>query len=250
MHIAENALQEMLRRMEASLPELGPDAPPRQAYFVLYYRHLLRLLDGALLLSRQTLDSFSPRILLRSALECKVDLKNLAENKDYYLVLQAMELDERVCVFRYKSAHAYQALLKRVGKKKANVLEKRFKASLKQKLREATDRFPILQNAAGRLTVLTRFRIAGEEELYQTRYTALSLSTHNNASLLELDQNLELDLPMDLLEDEQIVNTAMEFAVDAIKYRCALFGLDEGLVRGCIELLLELKQQKKQAVPE
>lgn len=243
MHPAENALEKMLQLMEAALPALPEKAPAQKSYFVLYYSHLLRLLEGTVLLARNTTDAAAPRILLRSATECIVDLKNLAEQKHYYLVLQAMDLDERVCVFRYKSAPAYRALVDRIGQSRADETEKRLRAALKSKLKKATEHFPLLQNSAGKLTVLNRFRIADEEELYQTRYTALSMSTHNNASLLELDRSLDLELPMDALEDESVCAAAMRYAVDAIRYESLLFGVDEALVRGCIDALLPLKER-------
>lgn len=242
MHLAENTILDVLGQLEAQAPALTKDDADTRKFFLLYFRRLIELLRGAVLLSRQTRDISAPNILLRSALECSIDLKNLAEHPKYYLVLQAMELDSRYSLFRYKSAPTYPALVREIGQDRALAMEKGLKKRLKKKLAEATEAFPLLQNAAHRLNVLTRFRIAGEEELYQTRYTTLSMATHNDLTLLALQEELDLELPMDALGDQSVCATALSMVVDAIRYQSQLFGVNETLVKGVIASLQQLQQ--------
>lgn len=251
MHLAERTILRIIKLMRECMPCIDDrNPPPQKEFFALYYRRMIELCESAILLSRQTDYLSSASILMRSALECAVDLENLARFDQYYLVLEAIELANRYEMFKYKADPVYPALLNEMGRIRADEAEASLKQALKHTLQRATKAFPILENAVHKLNVLNRFRIAGKEEVYQTQYATLSMATHNALSMLTLRQELDLDgLPqMEHLFDAEICNVAMEHLVNAIKWESLLFGTDETLVRGVIQQLRSLQDATPKTV--
>ena len=120
-------------------------------------------------------------------------------------------------------------------------------------LKVATQHFPLLKNASRNLNVLNRFRIAGQEELYQTQYTFLSMVTHNDMALMtvreELDRDMDeaMDRALERARDENAYNMILRFLVDALKYKTQVFGPDDALIEAslaCLEVLRR-KQERK-----
>ena len=118
MHTTEKVLTRLVEILREDLPGLRAEpGDARGQYFLLYYARLLELLDGALRLAGQTRDAAPVSVLLRSALECSVDLKNLAEQPAYVHVVRAMMLENRSAVFHFRTQPAYGELVELCGKK-------------------------------------------------------------------------------------------------------------------------------------
>ncbi len=255
MPATERVLTRMLEILRENLPLLRPEGgDARREYFVLYYARLLELLDGALRLAGQTKDSAPVNVLLRSALECSIDLKNLAEQPGYEYVVRAMMLENRSAVFHFRTQPAYGELVELCGKQAAEEMGQRAQNDFRTALKVATRHFPLLKNASRNLNVLNRFRIAGEEELYQTQYAVLSMVTHNDVALMAvreaLDRSLDerLDRALERVQDENAYNMILRFLVDALKYKTRVFGPDDELIQaciGCLEPLREKQERKK-----
>ncbi|MGN1250249.1 MAG: hypothetical protein ACI4XW_09215, partial [Candidatus Spyradocola sp.] len=97
-------------------------------------------------------------------------------------------------------------------------------------------------------SVLNRFRIAGQEERYQTEYTLLSMVTHNDMTVLTLQDELRVQCDMDAYADERAWQLCLRFLVDALKYKTQLFGPDDELIQACLGCLeaVRKKQERKQ----
>ena len=198
MHTMERALTQMLEYMRESAPLLQRGirkGDERREFFVLYYGRLLELVDGALRLIGQTRDWAPTNVLLRCALECSVDLKNLAEKEGYVHIVKAMMMDSRSALFHFRSEPTYSELVELYGQEEVNRMTQQAKADYDRALKTATRHFPFLNNSSRNLNVLNRFRIAGQEERYQTEYSLLSMITHNDMTVMslkdELDEGLE-----------------------------------------------------------
>lgn len=245
----ERALTQMLEYLRESLPLLrAPEDDLRRGYFILFYTRLLELIDAALRLTGQTRDWAPTNVLLRSALECSVDLCNLAQQPGYEHVVRAMMLENRSALFHFKSQPAYGELVDIHGLQRVQQMGAQAEREFKQALREATGYFPILNNSSRNLSVLNRFRIAGQEERYQTEYTLLSMVTHNDMTVLTLQDALRTQGSMDTYADERAWERCLRFLVDAIHYKTLLFGPDDELVQaclGCLEVVRQ-KQERKQ----
>lgn len=252
MQTIERAVTQMLEYMRENAPLLkSRKGDLRRQYFILYYERLLELIDGAMRLIGQTRDWAPANVLLRSALECSVDLKNLAEKPGYEQLVRAMVLENRSALYHYKSQPAYDELVEIYGQdeviRRGEEAEKAFRDALKT----ATQHFPLLHNASRNLNVLNRFRIAGQEERYQTEYTLLSMATHNDMTMMELQGELIDSVPedaqMDVWADERAWNMCLRFLVDALKYKTMLMGRDDELVQACIGCLetVRRKQERK-----
>ena len=245
----ERALTQMLEYLRESLPLLRtPEDDLRRGYFILFYTRLLELIDAALRLTGQTRDWAPTNVLLRSALECSVDLCNLAQQPGYEHVVRAMMLENRSALFHFKSQPAYGELVDIHGLQRVQQMGAQAEREFKQALREATGYFPILNNSSRNLSVLNRFRIAGQEERYQTEYTLLSMVTHNDMTVLTLQDALRTQGSMDAYADERAWERCLRFLVDAIHYKTLLFGPDDELVQaclGCLEVVRQ-KQERKQ----
>ena len=191
MHTTEKVLTRLVEILREDLPGLRAEpGDARGQYFLLYYARLIELLDGALRLAGQTRDAAPVSVLLRSALECSVDLKNLAEQPAYVHVVRAMMLENRSAVFHFRTQPAYGELVELCGKKAVEEMGQRAQNEFRTALKVATQHFPLLKNASRNLNVLNRFRIAGQEELYQTQYTFLSMVTHNDMALMAVREEL------------------------------------------------------------
>ena len=107
MHTTERVVTSMIELLHENLPLLQSAPEDRKrAYFILYYARLIELLDGAVRLAGQ-MDRWAPTsVLLRSALECTVDLKNLACAPGYEHVVRAMMLENRSAVYRFHTQPA------------------------------------------------------------------------------------------------------------------------------------------------
>ena len=245
----ERALTQMLEYLRESLPLLrAPEDDLRRGYFILFYTRLLELIDAALRLTGQTRDWAPTNVLLRSALECSVDLCNLAQQPGYEHVVRAMMLENRSALFHFKSQPAYGELVDIHGLQRVQQMGAQAEREFKQALREATGYFPILNNSSRNLSMLNRFRIAGQEERYQTEYTLLSMVTHNDMTVLTLQDALRTQGSMDTYADERAWERCLRFLVDAIHYKTLLFGPDDELVQaclGCLEVVRQ-KQERKQ----
>ena len=254
MHTTEKVLTRLVEILREDLPGLRAEpGDARGQYFLLYYARLLELLDGALRLAGQTRDAAPVSVLLRSALECSVDLKNLAEQPAYVHVVRAMMLENRSAVFHFRTQPAYGELVELCGKKAVEEMGQRAQNEFRTALKVATQHFPLLKNASRNLNVLNRFRIAGQEELYQTQYTFLSMVTHNDMALMtvreELDRDMDeaMDRAMERARDENAYNMILRFLVDALTYKTQVFGPDDALIEAslaCLEVLRR-KQERK-----
>lgn len=254
MHTMERALTQMLEYMRESAPLLQRGirkGDERREFFALYYGRLLELVDGALRLIGQTRDWAPTNVLLRCALECSVDLKNLAEKEGYVHIVKAMMMDSRSALFHFRSEPTYSELVELYGQEEVNRMTQQAKADYDRALKTATKHFPFLNNSSRNLNVLNRFRIAGQEERYQTEYSLLSMITHNDMTVMslkdELDEGLEVQ-QVDALSDERAWNMCLRFLVDALKYKTKLFGRDDELVQACMGCLQPLceKQVRKE----
>lgn len=248
MHTMERVLTQMLEYMRESLPLLQPDQGDlRKAYFALYYARLLELIDAALRLIGQTRDWAPTNVLLRSALECSIDLKNLSEQPGYAYVVRAMMLENRSALFHFKSQPVYGELVAEHGQEAVERMGQRAQNEFRTALKMATQYFPILKNAARNLSVLNRFRIAGQEARYQTEYTFLSMITHNDMAVMAIKEEVDQFVNSDTASDESAYNMCMRFMVDALKYKTAVFGKDDKLVEACLGCLdiLKRKQERK-----
>lgn len=220
----------------------------RREFFLLYYERLLELVDGALRLIGQTRDWAPTNVLLRSALECSVDLKNLAEQEGYVHIIKAMMMDSKSALFHFKSEPTYSELVEIYGKDEVLRMGQQAKADFDRALKTATRHYPFLNNASRNLNVLNRFRIAGQEETYQTEYSLLSMITHNDMTVMSLKEELDegIDaLTVDVLSDERAWNMCMRFLVDALTYKTRLFGRDDELVQACMGCLQPLCEKQK-----
>ena len=249
MHTMERALTQMVEYMRESAKLLTVrKGDERRAYFVLYYERLLELVDGALRLIGQTRDWAPTNVLLRSALECSVDLKNLAQAQGYEHIVKAMMMDTRSALFHFKTEPAYSELVELYGREEVLKMGQDAKRDYDYALKIATRHFPFINNSSRNLNVMNRFRIAGQEERYQTEYSLLSMVTHNDMTVMsikdELDEGLDART-VDLLSDERAWNMCLRFLVDAMKYKTQLFGRDDELVQACMGCLKPL--QEKQA---
>ncbi|MGI5884420.1 MAG: DUF5677 domain-containing protein [Candidatus Spyradocola sp.] len=257
MHTTERVLTRMLEAMRESLPLLRPrEGDARGQYFLLYYARLLELLDSALRLAGQTQGAAPVNVLLRSALECSVDLKNLAEQPAYVHVVRAMVLENRSAVFHFRTQPAYGELVRLCGQKAVEEMGQRAQNEFRTALKIATKHFPLLKNASRNLNVLNRFRIAGQEELYQTQYTFLSMVTHNDMTLMAMREALgqgadaAMDEALERIQDENAYNMILRFLVDALKYKTQVFGPDDELIHACLSCLDALRQkQARKAQP-
>lgn len=249
MLTVERALTQMLEYLRESLPLLqAPASDLRRGYFILFYTRLLELVDAALRLTGQTRDWAPTNVLLRSALECSIDLCNLAQKPGYEHVVRAMMLDNRSALFHFKSQPAYDELVSTYGVQRVQQMGEQAERDFKQALRDATEFFPILNNSARNLSVLNRFRIAGQEERYQTEYTLLSMVTHNDMTVLTLQDELRVQCDMDAYADERAWQLCLRFLVDALSYKTQLFGPDDELIQACLGCLeaVRKKQERKQ----
>lgn len=254
MHTIERAVIQMLEYMRESAPLMKSrirKGDERREYFLLYYERLLELVDGALRLIGQTHDWAPTNILLRCALECSVDLKNLAEKEGYVHIVKAMMMDSKSALFHFRSEPAYSELVELYGEEAVREMGQKAKEEYDRALKTATKHFPFIRNSSRNLNVLSRFRIAGQEERYQTEYSLLSMITHNDMTVMsikdELDEGLDAQT-VDVLSDERAWNMCLRFLVDALTYKTALFGRDDELVQacmGCIQPLCE-KQKRKE----
>lgn len=241
----ERALTQMLEYLRESLPLLqAPEDDLRRGYFILFYTRLLELIDAALRLTGQTRDWAPTNVLLRSALECSIDLCNLAQQPGYEHVVRAMMLENRSALFHFKSQPAYGELVDTYGPQRVQQMGAQAEREFKQALREATEHFPILNNSSRNLSVLTRFRIAGQEERYQTEYTLLSMVTHNDMTVLTLQDALRTQGSMDAYADERAWEHCLRFLVDALKYKTQLFGPDDELIQACLGCLEVVRQKQ------
>ncbi len=245
----EKVLTQMLEYLRESLPLLrAPEGDLRREYFILFYARLLELIDAALRLTGQTRDWAPTNVLLRSALECSVDLCNLAQKPGYEYVIRAMMLENRSALFHFKTQPAYDELVEIYGQERVQQMGAQAEREFKQTLRRASEYFPILNGSSRNLSVLNRFRIAGQEKRYQTEYTLLSMVTHNDMTVLALQNELDLQGNVDAYADERAWEQCMRFMVDAIKYKTQLFGLDKELIQaclGCLEMVLQKQERKK-----
>lgn len=214
-----------------------------QKVFLLYLDRLLDLIDGAMTLVPR--DDATPSIvLMRSALECYVDLFNLARDGDpYLLILQAMLLENRSAIFHYKTEPYYGHFVAELGEAGALKRGKEIAARFKACLKEATAHYPLLRYSGRNLTVLNRFRIADMEERYHTDYTWLSMQTHNALEPIINEERLRV-FGGDMLEDAQdgitistVLHFAMGFMVDALKCIDTMFGPDDDFTREFLALL-------------
>jgi hypothetical protein len=249
LHYTENTILRLARLMRARIPEASEEKSVRKGYFLLYYERLLSLCEGAIWLSRESEDSAPPAVLLRSALECSIDLYNLASFPEYHFVIRAMELYDRDALFRYKAQPLYERLEKELGEEGLRRLERESSSMLREALERAGQVFPIL-DAPHKLNVINRFRIAGKEELYQTEYTMLSATAHNALADMAIEKIMSLQLPFDRLLDERLCSTCLRLLVDALRYSATLFGPDEELLLGAIGMLKELKAVAPQTLPD
>lgn len=249
MHTTERVLTQMLEYMRESLPLLQPaEDDLRAQYFALYYARLLELIDSALRLAGQSRDWAPANVLLRSALECSVDLKNLAEQPAYAYVVRAMMLENRSALFHFRTQPAYGELVELYGEKEVEEMGRRAQNQFRTALKVATQHFPIIKNASRNLSVLNRFRIAGQEELYQTQYTFLSMVTHNDMAVMAVKEELDRSLNLERVSDENAYSMCLRFMVDALKYKTAVFGRDDELVQaclGCLDILRKKQERKK-----
>ena len=144
-------------------------------------------------------------------------------------------------------------LVELCGKKAVEEMGQRAQNEFRTALKVATQHFPLLKNASRNLNVLNRFRIAGQEELYQTQYTFLSMVTHNDMALMavreELDRDMDeaMDRALERARDENAYNMILRFLVDALKYKTQVFGPDDALIEACLACLevLRRKQERK-----
>ncbi|MDR3085964.1 MAG: DUF5677 domain-containing protein [Christensenellaceae bacterium] len=249
MHHTENTILRLVRLMRARIPAASEQKSVRKGYFLLYYERLLSLCEGAVWLSRESQDSAPPAVLLRSALECSIDLYNLASFSEYHFVIRAMELYDRDALFRYRAQPLYGRLEKELGEEGLRRLESESSMMLREALQKAERYFPLL-DAPHKLNVINRFRIAGKEELYQTEYTMLSATAHNALADMAIEKVLSLRLPFDRLLDERLCSTCLRLLVDALRCSAALLGPDEELLSGAIGLLKELKAVAPQTLPQ
>lgn len=242
MHLSERTVFSLIRLMETHLPEPPSQADPRRLYFLLFLRRQLELCSAAVQLSRQTDDIAPPSILLRSALECSVDLQNLCQHEHYHLVLRAIELDNRLDLFRYKAEPAYSQLTQELGAGQMRAIEKKLKAQLQEALKAASQHFPLLGYQQSRLNIINRFRIAGREEEYQNRYTLYSTAAHNALSMMAIEQELGAHLDLEDFIRTQTTSTVLEFLVQALQHQSKLFYVDEELIREAMDLLSALNE--------
>ena len=253
MHTMERALTQMLEYMRESAPLLKSRirrGDVRREYFLLYYDRLLELVDGALRLIGQTKDWAPTNVLLRSALECSIDLCNLAQKQGYEHIINAMMMDSKSALFHFKSEPTYSELVELYGRDEVIRMGLKAKEDYDRALKTATKHFPFIRNSSRNLNVLSRFRIAGQEERYQTEYSLLSMITHNDMTVMsikdELDEGLDAQT-VDVLSDERAWNMCLRFLVDALTYKTQLFGRDDELVQACMGCLQPLcdKQLRK-----
>ena len=254
MHTMERALTQMLEYMRESAPLLKSrirKGEVRREYFLLYYERLLELVDGALRLIGQTKDWAPTNVLLRSALECSVDLCNLAQREGYEHIITAMMMDSKSALFHFKSEPTYSELVELYGRDEVVKMGLRAKEDYDRALKTATEHFPFIRNSSRNLNVLNRFRIAGQEERYQTEYSLLSMVTHNDMTVMSLKDELDDALDeraVDVLSDERAWNMCLRFLVDALAYKTQLFGRDDALIQacmGCLEPVCD-KQKRKE----
>ncbi|MDR2514325.1 MAG: DUF5677 domain-containing protein [Christensenellaceae bacterium] len=248
MHHSENTILRLIRLMRRRSQAANEQKSVQKGYFLLYYERLLALCEGAVSLSRQSETSAPPAVLLRSALECSIDLYNLASFPEYHYVVRAVELHDRDALFRYKAKPLYARLEKELGEEGLRTLEEESARKSREALEQAGRYFPSL-DAPHKLNVINRFRIAGKEELYQTDYTLLSATAHNALGDLAIEKALSLHLPLDRLLDERLCSTCLGLLVDAIRCSAALFGPDEQLLTNAIGMLKELKAIPPRALP-
>ena len=244
MHTTERVVTSMIELLHENLPLLqsGPEDRKR-AYFILYYARLIELLDGAVRLAGQ-MDRWAPTsVLLRSALECTVDLKNLACAPGYEHVVRAMMLENRSAVYRFHTQPAYDELVRQYGAERVEQMGQRAQNEFRTALKVATRSFPFLNNASRNLSVLNRFRIAGMERMYQEEYTFLSMVTHNDMSVLAFGDVVDRLPGIDGLWDEYAYSLCIRFIVEAVRYKTLLFGRDDELVQAAFDRYMALREE-------
>ena len=208
MHTMERALTQMVEYMRESAPLLKKrirKGDERREFFVLYYNRMLELVDGALRLIGQTKDWAPTNVLLRSALECSVDLKNLAEQEGYVHIIKAMMMDSKSALFHFKSEPTYSELVEMYGKEEVLNMAQQAQTDYDRALKTATRHYPFLKNASRNLNVLNRFRIAGQEDRYQTEYSLLSMITHNDMTVMSLKDELDEGLEAQQVDRKSVV---------------------------------------------
>ena len=253
MHTTERVVTSMIELLHENLPLLQSAPEDRKrAYFILYYARLIELLDGAVRLAGQ-MDRWGPTsVLLWSALECTVDLKNLACAPGYEHVVRAMMLENRSAVYRFHTQPAYDELVRQYGAERVEQMGQRAQNEFRTALKVATLSFPFLNNASRNLSVLNRFRIAGMERMYQEEYTFLSMVTHNDMSVLAFGDVVDRLPGIDGLWDEYAYSLCIRFIVEAVRYKTLLFGRDDELVQALLSALqiLKARQDRKRAAAE
>ena len=239
MHTTERVVTSMIELLHENLPLLQSAPEDRKrAYFILYYARLIELLDGAVRLAGQ-MDRWAPTsVLLRSALECTVDLKNLACAPGYEHVVRAMMLENRSAVYRFHTQPAYDELVRQYGAERVEQMGQRAQNEFRTALKVATLSFP--------------FRIAGMERMYQEEYTFLSMVTHNDMSVLAFGDVVDRLPGIDGLWDEYAYSLCIRFIVEAVRYKTLLFGRDDELVQALLSALqiLKARQDRKRAAAE
>ena len=240
-----DAIGQMVAKVHVKSTMLVPRNTAERV-FVLYLDRLLTLIESALELVNGD-DATAATVLMRSALECYVDLYNLSrDGEKYLLVLRAMLLENRSAIFHFKTQPHYGYFVEELGESGALKRGKEIAAQLKTALKDATDVYPVIRYSPRNLTILNRFRIADMEERYHTEYTWLSMETHNALESLLVEEGLRrsgemFDEAQEEISASAVLHLATGFMVDTLKCIAAVFGPDDDLTRGFLHALEDVE---------
>lgn len=240
-----DALIEMIA-LSREKAEMLPRRSRQKLVFLLYYERMLDLVANALELLGDASAS-SSAILIRSALECSVDMINLSQSEHYLLVLRAIVLENRYDIFRYKTPPLYELLIAEQGGAQTSKMGKDLLSEFQQCLKEATKHYPDLRNNPRNLSVISRFRIANKKSQYYTLYTWLSMQSHNDLEPLLLSGGIqEEDIAMARAQSAAlgaaIIHLSLELMVDSVHAVHRLFGPDDGFIGSVVSILETVEQ--------
>jgi hypothetical protein len=210
---------------------------------------MLNLIEGALDLLYGE-DNTASTILMRSALECYVEIVNLSrDGDDYLLVLRAVLLEGRSAIFHFKTKGLYDHFVNELGASGAAKMGKEIADQFKDALKNASDRYPILRYNTRNLTILNRFRIADMEDRYHSEYTWLSMQAHNALEPLLIDEGMRragaaMDEAQDGVGQATVIHFAMGLLVDTVKWVNNMFGADDAFTGQFLSLLEKVAQDE------
>lgn len=120
--------------------------------------------------------SASPKVILRSLMEARIDLRNIVDDASYLKNMQAAQLEQNARAFRESSkpeavGNPYFRTLRSSGAARAIEIAEELKGLNEEGFRK--------------LTIRDRFERAGEGHRYTVIYHLLSVDAHHNLTALE-----------------------------------------------------------------